>query len=93
MFLYPTLSQDLHLPHDYKCHNYDCLPLFLKDNRWSSSVFGFNFEAAFLFGHGGRCVKVLYIDIVHLLNFVRASRPDQLIPKENSAIAQDCGDT
>ena len=38
-------------------------------------------------------MKVLYIDIVHLLNFVRASRPDQLIPKENSAIAQDCGDT
>ena len=93
MFLHPTLSQDLHLPHDYKGHNYDCLPLFLKDNGWSSSVFGFNFEAAFLFGHGGRCVKVLYIDIVHLLNFVRASRSDQLIPKENSAIAQDCGDT
>lgn len=85
MFLPPTLSQDLHLPHDYKCHNYDCLPLFLKDNGWSSSVFGFNFEAAFLFGHGGRCVNVLYI--------VRASRSDQLIPKENSAIAQDCGDT
>ena len=38
-------------------------------------------------------MKVLYIDIVHLLNFVRASRSDQLIPKENSAIAQDCGDT
>ena len=93
MFLHPTLSQDLHLPRDYKCHNYDRLPLFLKDNGWSSSVFGFNFEAAFLFGQGGCCVKVLYIDIVHLLNFVRASRSDQLIPKENSAIAQDCGDT
>ena len=64
-----------------------------KDNGWSSSVFGFNFEAAFCFGHDVCCVKVLYIDIEGLLNFVRARRTDQFIPKENSTIAQDCGDT
>lgn len=52
-----------------------------------------NFEAAFLFGHDVCSVKFLYIDIVHVLNFVRASWSDQFIPKENSTIAQDYGDT
>ena len=93
MFLLPTLPQDLDLPQDYTCHNYDCYDSSFKDNGWSASLFGCNFEAAFRFGHDVCCVKVLYIGIVHLLNFIRASTSDQFIPKENSTFAQDCGDT